>query len=96
MNPQLVNDATRGNYPRKIDEYLAMGKPTLATATEAMDYFRDYTYLGSDVDEYIGLIERALAEDSPEKQQQRRSFATSHTWENNVAEIYRCIKLVSP
>jgi glycosyltransferase involved in cell wall biosynthesis len=96
MNPQLVNDATRGNYPRKIDEYLAMGKPTLATATEAMDYFREYTYLGTDVDEYIKLIELALAEDSPEKQQQRRRYATSHTWENNVAEIYRCIKLVSP
>ncbi len=95
MNPQLVNDATRGNYPRKIDEYPAMGKPTLATPTEAMDYFREYCYLGSTVEEYMNLIERALAEDCTEKQQQRRLFANSHTWENNVLEIYNCIKLVS-
>ena len=95
MNPQLVNDATRGNYPRKIDEYLAMGKPTVATATEAMDYFSDYTYLGSSVEEYLILIERALSEDSLEKQQQRRKYATSHTWENNVLEIYKCIERVS-
>ena len=95
MNPQLVNDATRGNYPRKIDEYLAMGKPTVATATEAMDYFSDYTYLGSSVEEYLILIERALSEDSLEKQQQRRKYATSHTWENNVLEIYKYIERVS-
>jgi len=95
MNPQSVNDATRGNYPRKIDEYLAMGKPTVATATEAMDYFRNFTYLGSTYEEYLELIERALNEDSPEKQQQRRNYATSHTWENNVLEIYKYIDLVS-
>jgi len=95
MNPQLINDATRGNYPRKIDEYLAMGKPTVATATEAMDYFKEYTYLATDKEGYIRIIEQALAEDSPEKQKQRREYATSHTWENNVQEIYRCIEKVS-
>ncbi len=95
MNPQLINDATRGNYPRKIDEYLAMGKPVVATATEAMDYFREHTYLATDKDGYIRIIEQALAEDSPEKQRQRREYATSHTWENNVAEIYKCIELVT-
>ncbi|MFH1161113.1 MAG: glycosyltransferase, partial [bacterium] len=31
INPQVYNEITRGNYPRKIDEYLAMGKPVVAT-----------------------------------------------------------------
>jgi len=91
MNPQIVNDATIGNYPRKIDEYLAMGKPTIATATEAMEYFREHTYLGTSYQDYIGLIEKALQEDSAEKQQERRKYAMSHTWENNVLEIYKAI-----
>ncbi|MEI8048022.1 MAG: glycosyltransferase [Bacteroidota bacterium] len=95
MNPQVVNDATIGNYPRKIDEYLAMGKPTIATTTEAMEYFRKYTYLGATHEDYINLIEKALSEDSPEKQQERRKFALSHTWENNVKEIYKAIEKVS-
>ncbi|MEI6433736.1 MAG: glycosyltransferase [Bacteroidota bacterium] len=95
INPQLINDATRGNYPRKIDEYLAMGKPTVATATEAMDYFREYTYLGVSTEDYIRLIEQALNEDSPEKQQKRRQYANSHTWENNVLEIYKYIELAT-
>ncbi|RZL11927.1 MAG: glycosyltransferase family 1 protein, partial [Hymenobacter sp.] len=36
LNPQLVNQLTIGNYPRKVDEYLALGKPVVATRTEAM------------------------------------------------------------
>ncbi|MCX6267002.1 MAG: glycosyltransferase [Bacteroidetes bacterium] len=95
MNPQIVNDATRGNYPRKIDEYLAMGKPTIATATEAMDYFRDHTYLASTREEYITLINKALEENTPAKEQMRRNFANQHSWENNVQEIYRYIRLVA-
>ena len=48
LNPQLLNEVTIGNYPRKIDEYLAMGKPTVATKTEGMSVFADYTYLAED------------------------------------------------
>jgi len=95
INPQIVNDATIGNYPRKIDEYLAMGKPTVATVTEAMEYFCSHTYLAVSHQDYIDLIEKALAEDSIELQVERRKFANSHTWENNVNEIYKAIELVS-
>lgn len=91
INPQIVNDATIGNYPRKIDEYLAMGKPTLATWTEAMEYFKDYTYLGKNKEDYISLINKALAEDSPELQKSRREFALNHSWETNVLEIGKAL-----
>lgn len=96
MNPQLVNDATIGNYPRKIDEYLAMGKPTLATSTKAMDMFKDHVYLGSTKENYIALIEKALSENSKELVQKRIEFAKSHTWENNVLAIYDSIKKSTP
>ncbi len=95
INPQLVNDATIGNYPRKIDEYLAMGKPTVATVTEAMEYFRKYTYLAVTHQDYVDLIELALSENSVGKEALRRVFANSHTWENNVNEIGKAIEMVS-
>ncbi len=95
MNPQLVNDGTIGNYPRKIDEYLAMGKPTVATVTEAMEYFREYTYLGKTPQDYVDLITLALEKNTAEKENMRRRFATSHSWENNVGEIYKYIELVA-
>lgn len=94
INPQLINDYTRGNYPRKIDEYLAMGKPTVATATEAMEYFAGYTYLGKSATDYLDLIARALKEDSPDMQEKRRQFAAGHSWHHNVNEIYRLMNHV--
>lgn len=91
INPQLINDATIGNYPRKIDEYLAMGKPTVASATKAMEYFSEYTYLGITPEDYVALIEKALTENSASLQEKRRTYGLSHSWENNVKEIYNCI-----
>ncbi len=94
INPQVINDYTRGNYPRKIDEYLAMGKPTVATATEAMEYFAGYTYLSGSASDYPDLIERAMKEDSPENQRKRKQFAAKHSWQQNVKEIYRYMQQV--
>ena len=94
INPQLISPVTIGNYPRKIDEYLAMGKPTVATKTEAMSVFADYTYLANTKEEYVKCIESALAEDSPQKREKREEFARQHTWENNVMEISKAIDKV--
>lgn len=87
INPQLVNEITIGNYPRKIDEYLAVGKPTIATATKTMDVFKSYVYLANDKEDYIKLIKVALQENSEELMQKRKDFALTHTWENSVNEM---------
>ena len=88
MNPQLLNNLTIGNYPRKIDEYLAMGKPIIATKTKAMEMFKDCVYLGSSKEEYLVLAEKALEENSPELADKRIRFAKSHNWTNNVNALY--------
>jgi glycosyltransferase involved in cell wall biosynthesis len=87
INPQLVNQLTIGNYPLKVDEYLAMGKPVVATRTRAMSLFEPYTYLAERPDEYPALIEQALVEDSPQLREQRAGFARTHTWENSVEAL---------
>ncbi len=92
LNPQIVNKITDINYPLKIDEYLAMGKPTVATKTTFMNYFKDYTYLPSSKKEYVEAIEKALDENSPEKEKRRIAYAATHTWENFVGKIYKYIE----
>jgi glycosyltransferase involved in cell wall biosynthesis len=92
INPQLLNEVTIGNYPRKIDEYLAVGKPTVATKTDAMSVFSNHVYLGEAKESYISLIELALSENTQDKTAERRAFASSHTWENSVNEIYKAIQ----
>jgi len=89
LNPQIINEVTIGNYPRKIDEYLAMGKPVVATKTDAMNVFAGYTYQPTTKEEYLGSIQKALTEDSAEKIKDRINFASQHTWENQVKEIYK-------
>ena len=91
INPQILNGLTIGNYPRKIDEYLSMGKRVVATKTRAMEIFEEYVYLAGSKEDYVPLIERALAEESEELNQQRKDFASAHTWGNSVAEIYQAI-----
>ncbi len=91
INPQAINQLTIGNYPRKIDEYLAMGKPTVASATKAMEAFTDCTYLASDNLAFIKYIEAALAEKDTYLKSRRIALAKSHTWENSVREIYKVI-----
>ena len=92
INPQFVNEITIGNYPRKIDEYLAMGKPVVATKTKAMQMFKDFTYLGKTKEDYVKLIEKALTEHSATKAKQQIEFANKHTWANSVKDIYMAME----
>lgn len=92
INPQILSPVTIGNYPRKIDEYLAMGKPTVATKTEAMSVFADHTYLAENKEAYILCIEKAMEEDNEQLRVRREAFAKQHTWENNVLEIAKAVE----
>lgn len=92
LNPQKVNEITDINYPLKIDEYLAMGKPTVATKTTFMSYFKDHTYLPVTKEDYVVEIDKALKEDTPELQKDRIECASGHTWENFVNKIYNYIE----
>jgi glycosyltransferase involved in cell wall biosynthesis len=94
INPQLINQVTIGNYPRKIDEYLAMGKPVVATNTPAVSIFGTAVYLADDKYAFIASVEKALQEDSLERVAERVTLAHSHTWENSVGELYKAINQV--
>ncbi len=91
INPQAINPMTIGNYPRKIDEYLAMGKPTVATRTRAMSIFEGHTFLAEGKEEYIQVLEKAVNANSIQEQKKRIDFALTHTWENSVDAIYKAI-----
>ncbi len=92
INPQVINDMTQGNYPRKIDEYLAMGKPVVATDTITMRMFEGYAYLAKNAEEYIDYINIAILENNASLKEKRITFAHSHTWENCVNRIYKVIE----
>lgn len=94
INPQVLSPETIGNYPRKIDEYLALGKPVVVRRTNAMEVFSAFCYLADTEEEFLLEIEKAISEDSNEKAESRKEFALNHTWENSVEEIYDAIQKV--
>jgi len=90
INPQLVNPLTMGNYPRKMDEYLASGKPVVATKTEAMEMFSDFSELCNTKEEFVEAIRKILAqpeEIAKERRKKGRDFAMSHSWENSIGAL---------
>ena len=93
INPQMVNKITNGNYPLKIDEYLAMGKPTVATSTHTMrNIFTGHTHLAINPEEWLAAIDRAVTEaDDKELAKQRIAFAETHSWGHSVKKIYEII-----
>ncbi len=89
INPQLINEITNINYPLKLDEYLAMGVPVVATKTWFMNfYFPDDSYLAANKEEYIIEITKAMSEDTPAKHKARILVGRSHSWANFVDKIY--------
>lgn len=92
INPQVINQMTIGNYPRKVDEYLAAGKPVIATATKAMEEFAGYTYLCNGLAEYLAAIEEALKNSGDTiTLASRIQLAGSHTWYNSIIKLYSAI-----
>jgi len=91
FNPQLINEITIGNYPRKVDEYLAAGKPVVGTKTHAMEPFKEHTYLAETVQQFEDCIKKALDENSPTKIEARKVFASHHTWEQSAHSMIEAI-----
>ena len=91
INPQVVNEATAGNYPLKIDEYLAMGKPVVATRTRTMALFAEHVYLAEGPEQWLTMLDQALAQAGPSTPETRIAFARSHTWAASVQALYQAL-----
>ena len=92
INPQLVNEITMGNYPLKVDEYLAMGRPVVATATRGMDMFAPHAYLARAPTDWLALLNQALREAGPSPAADRIAFARGHTWAASTQALYDALE----
>ena len=55
-----LNDATRSIYPLKLHEYMATGKPVVATAIPAVDGFRNLMYVAANENQFVEQVALAL------------------------------------
>jgi glycosyltransferase involved in cell wall biosynthesis len=73
--------------PVKLKEYLALGKPVVSTPFPELSYYNDVTYQGATPEEFALCIERALAEDGPQRIIERRKKVKEATWESKTQLI---------
>ena len=77
--------------PVKTKEYLALGKPIVSIDYPELQPFRDIVYAASNQNEFVNMIQKALAEDDPSLKQKRKQRVQNETWDNKVKRIVECM-----
>jgi glycosyltransferase involved in cell wall biosynthesis len=73
--------------PVKNLEYLAAGVPAVARRVPALVPYAELLYFADSPSEFIEELERALAEQSPQRAEARRRVAERHGWPLRLAEV---------
>jgi len=88
--PYARNELTESIFPMKVYEYLAAGLPVIATPLPALTGVSGVV-TASTAAGIAELLDRALAEDSPERRGARSRAAASHSWDQRLQEIAAAI-----
>lgn len=89
LTPYVHSDFNRASYPLKTLEYLAAGRPVVATSLPATRSLgTEHVTIADDPVEFADAVATAAAlPKTPELLASRRAFARRHSWEARVAEI---------
>ncbi len=85
--PFVKNELTAGIYPMKINEYLALGKPVVATNFGDLSDFEPLIEVAHTKKGFVNAIQQSLQYDTPTHAQLRRDLALSNSWDNRALEF---------
>ena len=89
--PYKINPWTANIDSLKLYEYLACGKPVVATDVPAAREFSDLVRIATGAEGFVLEIAGGLAEDRPELSARRKGAAAANTWDDRVAQIERLL-----
>lgn len=93
LNPRNMNlPENKNNFPSKIMEYLATGKPILSTRFPGWERFDGYVrFCGSECKEISNGIQNMISKYIQESHSiflENRSFAQKYIWDNQVNSVF--------
>lgn len=89
--PYRVNETTRYIFPLKLFEYLATGKPVVATPIPAVELHRDYLHVADSPEAFARAVEEALRDDTKADSERRRRHSLGWDWDAHVGKKARAI-----
>jgi glycosyltransferase involved in cell wall biosynthesis len=91
--PYVLNDFTHHIFPLKLYEYMAAGKPIVATDMEEMRaYDGNGLTIARSNEGFLTAVDRAIVDDSRELAAQRSSAAAMESWDHRVEEVSRILE----
>ena len=84
--PYRASELTASIFPMKVYEYLAAGRPVVATPLPALEGVGEIT-VAEGPEAFAAAVARELAEDTPERRAARSAAAAANSWDARLAEI---------
>jgi glycosyltransferase involved in cell wall biosynthesis len=80
--------------PVKVYEYLALGKPVVATPLPEFARFGDLVRVAEDPDSLARGIRESIAEHDPDLPRRRQAFADANSWDQRIDQLLAAIREV--
>ena len=90
--PYAQSEWTESSSPLKVREYLAAGRPIVATPFPESQMFQSLLQIAADGPGFVRAIEEALATDTPELVALRQHAVRLNTWESVVDNLLEIIE----
>jgi exopolysaccharide biosynthesis WecB/TagA/CpsF family protein len=87
--PYRLNEINRSCNPLKLREYLAAGRPVVATPLEEIRGYAPHVRLAATPEEFAAALREAVAEDHPEAARARAAHVAGESWGARFAWLDR-------
>jgi teichuronic acid biosynthesis glycosyltransferase TuaH len=96
--PYTNSEFNRASFPLKTLEYLAAGRPVVATNLPAIEWLdTDLITIAEEPPEFaLRTAEQAATVRSPDLVAQRRAFAAKHSWSMRVEQLAEVLRIETP
>ena len=89
--PSVRSDLVDSVFPLKLFEYLAAGKPVVATRTEELTPYEHLISLVDTPEEFLAAVRLAVSDNSPARVEARVQAAKANTWDERVEQLSQLV-----
>jgi GT2 family glycosyltransferase/glycosyltransferase involved in cell wall biosynthesis len=94
--PFKLTDLIVSTNPVKLYEYMAGGKPVVASPMPEVMAATDMVYIAASAEDFEAKIVEAMAEDDAERTRARQDWARGHDWSNRALALRRALDHLMP